>query len=204
MSDDNTGMDPSLLDAIGTLALVLGGTAVAGTTAVVGGVWYGVRRLKRSTRVRRTVDRGSTTMRALTGDSSTRTLAAQRLRVERSLDATRQSLQAAQDARRPLGELPALAAELRVAGESLSQQLRVAEAEPTPEVRAHLAGELTANTERFLRVSADLRAATVTGGHTRTESELDALESRLGVEVDALQAWDDVYGRARRHVERGR
>lgn len=196
-------MGPYLIETLGILALVLGATALVGTGAVVGGIWYGIRRITRSRKLRRTVDRGSTTVRAIAGDSSMRRLAVQQLKIEQSLDATAQAVEAAREASRPLGQLPDMAAELRVVGEGLSQQLRVAQAEPSSEVRAHLAEELEVSSERFLRVAADLRAATVTGGYARSTAELDQLEARLAVEVDALQAWDEVYGRARRRVQGG-
>lgn len=199
----NGGMDPSFVEALGTVVLVAGGTAVAGTAAVAGSVWYGVRRLRRSRRVRRGLDRGSTVARALTSDASGRRLAGMRLRVERSIDATEQTFRNAAAGRRPTGQLPAIAGELRESGRDLSEQLRVAEADPDPQIRARLAQEFDEPVERFLRISGDLRAAAVAGGRELSGTRLGEVSQRLGLEIAALEVWDPVYARPHENTVRG-
>lgn len=192
-------MDPELLDALGTTLLVGGGVLATGAAATVGTVWYGVRRLKRSRRLRRGLDRGGSTVRMFTGDAATRSLAGQRLRIERAMDATDHALQAAAQARRPVGQLPVLAEELRASGQELSRQLRVAEAEPHADLRARLARQLQEPVDRFLRVSGDLRAATISGPGA-SDGRLEGVAERLGIEMSALDAWDEVYGRRGSHA----
>lgn len=189
-------IDPSmveLVDVLGNVLLITAGTFISGMLVIGGGVWYTVRRIRRSRSIQRGIEHGGLALRAISGDAGVRHLARRRLEIARSLDATNRTLEAAQRERRPLGQLPYLAADLEAVGTSLSGRLRVAEVEPVPEARAAAAAAMDAHVQNFLRLSADLRSAGLSGTEDMGVERLRAIAGRLDIEVSAMGAWHDAY-----------
>lgn len=200
-------IDPGLAelaDVVGDVLLVTAGAAGTGLLLTVGGVWYAVRRIRRSRSVRRGLEAGGLAMRSLSTDASVRHIARRRLEIARSLEATARTLEAGRRERRPLGQLPYLAADLEIVGTSLSDRLRVAEVEPSPQNRADLAAALDGHVDSFLRLSADLRSAGLTGNADLGTERLAHIAGQLDIETSAMGAWHDTYRGALRGETEGR
>lgn len=180
-------------EVVGDVLLVTAGAAGTGLLLTVGGVWYAVRRIRRSRSIRRRIESGGLAFRSLSTDASTRHLARRRLEITRSLEATARTLEAARREKRPLGQLLYIAADLEAVGTSLNDRLRVAEVEPSTEARASMASSLDGHVQTFLRLSADLRAAGLTGTEDIGVDRLRTIAGQLDIEVAAMGAWHETY-----------
>lgn len=175
--------------------LWIGGVGVAGTAVMVGGAWYGLRRLTRSKGVRRRIERGELNMRALSSDPTVREVAKHRLAMRRSTEATTRALAAAKEASRPVGELPQVAADLAKAFREIDDDLRVVENEPDAAMRHRLLTDLLPDIRTHERLSGDLRRSLL---HSRSASSTPALQRAaddLLLEAQALSALGEAHER---------
>ncbi|WP_043499314.1 hypothetical protein [Georgenia sp. SUBG003] len=187
-----------LVDAMAQVVLVGGAVLLVLGLATVGGVWYLVRRIRRSRRLRRGVERSRLTVRSVTADDTGRRLARMRLELQRSVDATERAIGSAQAQGAPVGGMPSIAASLVRTGHQLDDELRLAEAEPDPQLRRMWIDWLADQVAEHHRLCADLRRsvldATMAAG---PDHHLARTSDNLLIEVQALQAWGSSY-RARR------
>lgn len=184
-------------DALAQVVLVGGAVLLVLGLAAVGTLWYVVRRIRRSRRLRRGVDRGRLAVRSVTGDDAGRRLARMRLEVQRSVDATERAIGAAQAQGAPVGAMPSIAANLVRTGQQLDDELRLAEIEPDAELRRAWVAWLTDQTAEHGRLCADLRRSVFSATMATGPSHLTRAGDHLALEVEALQAWSSSY-RARR------
>lgn len=187
-----------LADTVAQVVLVGGAVMLVLGLAAAGAVWYLVRRIRRSRRLRRGVERSRLTVRSVTSDDVGRRLARMRLELQRSVDATERAIGSAQAQRAPVGGMPSIAASLVRTGHQLDDELRLAEAEPDPELRRMWVDWLADQVTEHHRLCADLRRsvldATMAAG---PDQYLARTSDHLMIEVQALEAWGTSY-RARR------
>ncbi|UNX55073.1 hypothetical protein MF406_01950 [Georgenia sp. TF02-10] len=184
-------------DAVAQLLLVGGVMLVVLTAALAGTTWLVVRRVRRSRRLRRGMDRGRLVVGTVMGDDAGRRLARMRLEVQRSLDAVERSLGAARAQQRPMGDLPSVAAHLQRAGEQLDAELRLAEREPDRELKTAWASWLADQVRDHTRLAADLRRTLHRTGLAADNHHLQRAGDHLALEVQALRVWDSSYRRGR-------
>lgn len=187
-----------LVDMVAQVVLVGGAVMLALGLAAVGTLWYLARRIRRSRRLRRGVERSRLTVRSVAGDDVGRRLARMRLELQRSVDATERAIGSAEARRAPVGGMPSIAASLARTGRQLDDELRLAEAEPDLELKRVWTGWLADQVSEHHRLCADLRrsifSATMAAG---PDHHLARTSDHLMIEVEALQAWGTSY-RARR------
>ncbi|PFG39590.1 hypothetical protein ATJ97_2101 [Georgenia soli] len=187
-----------LADTVAQVVLVGGAVMLLLGLAAAGTVWYLVRRIRRSRRLRRGVERSRLTVRSVTGDDVARRLARMRLELQRSIDATERAIGSAQAQRAPVGGMPSIAASLVRTGHQLDGELRLAEAEPDLELRRMWLSWLEDQVTEHHRLCADLRRsvldATMAAG---PDPYLARTGDHLMLEAQALEAWGTSY-RARR------
>ena len=182
-----------VVDALTQVVLVGGAVMLVLGLAAVGSLWYVVRRVRRSRRLRRGVDRCRLTVRAVTGDDAGRWLARMRLEVQRSVDATERAIGAAQAQGAPVGAMPSVAANLVRAGHQLDEELRLAEIEPDLELRHAWVAWLTDQVAEHGRLCADLRRSVFSATMATGPAHLARAGDHLALEVEALQAWGTSY-----------
>ncbi len=180
----------------GLLQLLLIGGTVLGilVVAAVAGTWLVVRKVRRSGRMRRQLQRGSSRMRVMSADPATRELARLRAQLERSTDATRRSVQAALAQGVPGGELAATAEDLTRAEEVLCERISLAEKEPNRALRSELARSIGAQVNTLSELSADLRRTLLEVHSVSSNAQVTRASSRLSLEIGALQTWSATYG----------
>lgn len=174
--------------------LWIGGIGVATAAVGVGSVWYGVRRLTRSKGLRRRIEQGELNVRALSSDPTIREVAKHRLAMRRSSEATARALEAAKEARRPVGDLPQVAADLDRAYREMDDDLRVVENEPDAARRHRLLTDLLPDIRTHERLSGDLRRSLL---HSRSGSttSLQRAADDLMLEAQALSALGEGHER---------
>ncbi|GAA4287977.1 hypothetical protein [Georgenia daeguensis] len=182
-----------VVDALAQVVLVGGAVMLVLGLAAVGSLWYVVRRVRRSRRLRRGVDRSRLTVRAVTGDDAGRRLARMRLEVQRSVDATERAIGAAQAQGAPVGAMPSVAANLVRAGHQLDEELRLAEIEPDLDLRRTWVAWLTDQVAEHGRLCADLRRSLFSATMATGPAHLTRAGDHLALEVEALQAWGTSY-----------
>lgn len=182
-----------LVDVLAQVLLVGGAVMLVVGLAAVGTLWYAVRRIRRSRRLRRGVDRGRLTVRAVAGDDAGRRLARMRLEVQRSVDATERAIGAAQAQGAPVGGMPSIAANLVRTGRQLDDELRLAEVEPDQELRRAWVAWLTDQVAEHGRLCADLRRSVLSATMATGPSQLTRAGDHLAIEVEALHAWGTSY-----------
>ncbi|WP_341359821.1 hypothetical protein V5H98_00655 [Georgenia sp. M64] len=183
----------AVVETVGQVLLVGGLVTLAVATAVGLALWYVVRRVRRSRRLRRGLDRSRLTVRSVAADDAGRRLARLHLELHRSLDATQRSIGAATSSHRPVGNMPSIAANLVRAGEQLEEELRLAELEPDKALRETWAAWLEGQVAEHARLSTDLRRSLLTTGVGPGVNHLDRASQHLAVEIEALSAWDPAY-----------
>lgn len=179
--------------------LLLGGTMllIFGLAAVLS-AWLVVRRVKRSRRLQDGWYKGTLTVRSLAADDAGRQLARLRIQLRRSAEATERTLAAAGVHGRPVGDLPAVAANLARAERTLDEQLRLAEREPHPALKRTLAARLEEQVGRAAALAAELRQTLLLAGDSISDAQLERASRHLALEADALQSWQRSYsGRSR-------
>jgi hypothetical protein len=193
-----TTVDPSAAEFVTEVVpqiLLIGGAVVAAMgLAFAVTCWLVVRRIRRSGVVQRGVRKGSMVVRSVAADDAGRKLARLRMQLERSSEATVRSLAAADAQGRPLGDLPAVAANLARAERALDEQLHLAQREPNPQLRKTLVPGLSEQVERLSGLSAELRQSLLQNGHTVSTSQIERVSTHLALEVDALRTWNTAYG----------
>ncbi|MCK6210204.1 hypothetical protein KZX45_06560 [Georgenia sp. EYE_87] len=182
-----------IVDVLAQVVLVGGAVMLVVGLAAVGSLWYVVRRIRRSRRLRRGVDRGRLTVRAVTADDAGRRLARMRLEVQRSVDATERAIGAAESQGAPVGAMPSVAASLVRTGHQLDDELRLAEIEPDAELRRAWVAWLTDQVAEHARLCADLRRSVFSATMATGPSQLTRAGDHLALEVEALQAWGTSY-----------
>jgi len=174
----------------GTMLLIFGMAAVLSA-------WLVVRRIQRSRRIRSGWTRGTLTVRSLASDDAGRQLARLRIQLRRSAEATERTLAAAGLHGRPVGDLPAVAANLARAERTLDEQLRLAEREPHPGLKQTLSARLEEQVRRACALAAELRQTLLLAGDSIGDVQLERASRHLALEADALRAWNRSYGARR-------
>jgi hypothetical protein len=182
-----------IVDVLAQVVLVGGAVMLVVGLAALGSLWYAVRRIRRSRRLRRGVDRGRLTVRAVTADDAGRRLARMRLDVQRSVDATERAIGAAESQGAPVGAMPSVAASLVRTGHQLDDELRLAEIEPDVELRRAWVAWLTDQVAEHGRLCADLRRSVLSATMATGPTQLTRAGDHLALEVEALQAWGTSY-----------
>ncbi|GAA4429084.1 hypothetical protein GCM10023169_30970 [Georgenia halophila] len=180
--------------------LVGGGIAVVLGLVGIAGLWYVVRRIRRSRRsdqLRRGIHRGRLTIRSVTADDVGRQLARLRLQVRRASEATERALAAAEVRKAPVAAVTPVVDGLRGVGEQLDHELRLAEAEPDPELRRMWTGILADKVDEHQGLCADLRRSLVDVAVNAGPDQLDRTAGLAMLEVEALNTWGRTY-RSRR------
>jgi hypothetical protein len=187
-----------LVDAMAQVVLVGGAVLLVLGLAAAGSLWYMVRRIRRSRRLRRGVERSRLTVRSVTGDDTVRRLARMRLELQRSVDATERAVGSAQAQGAPVGGMPSIAASLVRTGRQLDDELRLAEVEPDPQLRRMWIDWLADQVAEHHRLCANLRRSVLDAAMAAgPDHHLARTSDSLMIEVQALQAWGTSY-RARR------
>lgn len=171
----------------GTMLLIFGMAAVLSA-------WLVVRKVQRSRRIRNGWTKSTLTVRSVSGDDAGRRLARLRIQLHRSAEATERTLAAADTHGRPVGDLPAVAANLARAERTLDQQLRLAEREPHPALKQTLAARLDEQVRRACALAAELRQNLLLAGDSISDAQLERASRHLALEADALRAWNRSYG----------
>ncbi|MFC7404066.1 hypothetical protein [Georgenia alba] len=186
-------MDPELVELLGRVLLIgVGALAVIGLLGVAA-TWYLVRRIRRSRRLRRGLDRGRLTVRSVAADDVGRQVARLRLQVQRSSAATERALAAAELRAAPVGAVVPVVEGLRQAGEQLDRELALAESEPDAELRSMWAGLLADKVTEHQRVSAALRRSLVDAAASAAPDQLGRAADHALIEVEALTTWSRTY-----------
>ncbi|MPV37536.1 hypothetical protein [Georgenia subflava] len=186
-----------VVDAVAQVVLVGGAVLLGLGLATVLGTWLLVRRVRRSRRVRRGIERGRLTVRAVANDDPGRRLARMRLDLRRSIQATERSVGGARAQGAPVGELSSIAANLVRAGEQLDAELALAETEPDAELRRVWTTWLADQVHEHARLAADLRRSVLSIEMAAAPNHLARVSDHLALEVEAMQAWGTSY-RSRR------
>lgn len=180
--------------------LLIGGIAFLVSTLALGlTTWLVVRKVRRSGVIHRTRENGLMTARTLSGDSSIRRLATLRRNLQRSTQATARSLAAAGSAGHPLGDLPAVAADLERAHVSLQESIRIAEEEPDRQVRVSHATRFSKQAETLNDLSAQLRQSLLQLSDDVGTGAVQDASAHLKLEVAGLKAWSTTYTSAPRN-----
>jgi len=187
MLDDMAEAAAAVMLIGGTMLLIFGMTAVLSA-------WLVVRRIQRSRRIRSGWTRGTLTVRSLASDDAGRQLARLRIQLRRSAEATERTLAAAGLHGRPVGDLPAVAANLARAERTLDEQLRLAEREPHPGLKQTLGARLEEQVRRACTLAAELRQTLLLAGDSIGDGQLERASRHLALEADALRAWTRSYG----------
>lgn len=174
--------------------LLIGGIFLLVTSLALGlTAWFVVRRVRRSGVIDRTRESGRITARRLSSDTSVRRMAKLRHELHRSVQATDRSLAAARSAGHPVGDLPAVAADLHRAHLSIEDNIRIAEQEPDRQVRASHAARFRQQADTLTGLSAQLRQSLLQlGDDVGTSASLNA-GAHLRLELEGLQAWSNSY-----------
>lgn len=174
--------------------LLIGGIVVLVSTLTLGlTAWVVARKVRRSGVIRRTKETGLLNARTLSSDSSVRRLAKLRLELHRSMQATDRSLAAARSAGHPVGDLPAVAADLHRAHLSLQDNIRIAEQESDRQLRTSYAARFGQQVDTLTGLSGQLRQSLLQlGDDVGTTATLNA-GAHLRLELEGLQAWSTSY-----------
>ncbi|MCG2622007.1 hypothetical protein LVY72_08760 [Arthrobacter sp. I2-34] len=191
----------AMVDVAGSMAEAVAGVMLIGGTmllifgmAAVLSAWLVVRKVQRSRRIRNGWTKSTLTVRSLSGDDAGRRLARLRIQLRRSAEATERTLAAADIHGRPVGDLPAVAANLARAERTLDEQLRLAEREPHPALKQTLAARLDEQVRRACALAAELRQNLLLAGDSISAAQLERASRHLALEADALRAWNRSYG----------
>ncbi|WP_026817972.1 hypothetical protein [Arthrobacter castelli] len=183
-----------------TQLLLVGGIVLLTSTLVFAlSTWFVVRKVRRSGIVGRMKEAGLMRMRALSGDSSVRQLAKLRLELHRSTEATGRSLAAARSAGHPLGDLPAVAADLERAHRSLQESIRIAEEETNRQTRMSHAARFRRQADKLTNLSAQLRHTLLQLSDDVGTGAARQAGEHLKLELAGLQAWSTSYTSAPRN-----
>ncbi|HET8795578.1 MAG TPA: hypothetical protein VFM62_04295 [Arthrobacter sp.] len=174
--------------------LLIGGIVVLVSTLALGlTAWAVIRKVRRSGVIGRAKETSLVTARTLSSDSSVRQLAKLRLELHRSVQATDRSLAAARAAGHPVGDLPAVAADLHRAHHSLQDNIRIAEQESNRRLRASYVARFRPQADTLTGLSAQLRQSLLQfGDDVGTSATLNA-GAHLKLELEGLQAWSNSY-----------
>lgn len=184
----------AFFEFLGQLLLV-GGIIFMVSTALLGlATWLVVRKVRRTGVIRRLKDEASMTARTLSGDGSVRRLAKLRVELHRSIKATERSLAAAYSAGTPVGDLPAVAAELHRAHRSLEDNIRIAEQEPDRQLRVAHGTRFGKQVDKLTELSAQVRQSLLQLGDDVGNSAASSAGTRLKLELEGIQAWSSSYG----------
>ncbi|WP_026533656.1 hypothetical protein [Arthrobacter sp. H14] len=174
--------------------LLIGGLLLLVSALTLGfTAWVVVRKVRRSGIIHRTRENGLMAARSLSSDTGVRRLARLRLELYRSVQATDRFLAAARSAGHPVGDLPAVAADLNRAHLSLQNNIRIAEQEPDRHVRASHAVRFRQQTDTLTGLSAQLRQTLLQLGDDVGSSATLNAEAHLRLELEGLNAWRDSY-----------
>jgi hypothetical protein len=169
---------PALLVALAVTVLVL--LLITGTTA-----WVITRRLRGSA----VVGRGLLQLKAQgLPPGPGRELATLRLSLEQATDYTARSVALAQQAGRPVGDLPALTRRLLGVRSALDGELALLEREPDPARLRTVLPAARARTEEVTAAATRIRNALGQVEAADTGAEMAALTDDVATEVNALQA----------------
>jgi hypothetical protein len=182
-----------MVEAVAGVLLFGGAMLLAAGLAAALSIWLVVRRVKRSRRLRGGWHKGTLTVRSLAADDAGRRLARLRIQLCRSAEATERTLAAADAHGRPVGDLPAVAANLARAERTLDEQLRLAEREPDPALKRSLAGRLDEQVGRAAALAAELRRTLLLAGDSIGDAQLERASRHLALEADALRTWNRSY-----------
>lgn len=169
---------PALLVALAVVVLVL--LLIAATTA-----WVIARRVRRSV----VVGRGLLQLKAQgLPPGPGRELATLRLSLEQATDYTARSVALAQQAGRPVGDLPALTRRLLGVRSALDGELALLEREPDPARLRTVLPAARARTEEVTAAATRIRNTLGQVEAADTGAEMAALTDDVATEVNALQA----------------
>ncbi len=173
-----------LLNHPGALAALAVAVLVLVLIAAITG-WVIVRRLRRSG----VFGRGLLQLRAQGLPAGPgRELAALRLSLEQATDYTAKSVALAQQAGRPVGDLPALTRRLLGVRSALDGELALLEREPDPARLRTVLPAARARTEEVTAAATRIRNALGQVEAADTGADMDALTADVSTEVNALQA----------------
>lgn len=181
--------DAGLLSFIGSALLTLGVMFVIASLATGLCTWLVVRRLRRSSQLKRLRLKA----RRFTSDRTKSRLALLRLQLHDSLDATLNQVSAAHAAGQPVGELPAVTKRLRKSAEVLDRRLMLAGREPDPAARQLAVAELSDHVHELDRRATEVRRALAASSAGPLGEEIRQVGLSLGAESAALQEWHRTY-----------
>lgn len=174
--------------------LLIGGIVFLVSTLALGlTTWLVVRKVRRSGVIRRTKESGLITARRLSSDASVRRLATLRRDLHRSMQATERSLAIARSAGNPVGDLPAVAADLHRAHRFLQDNIRIAEQEPNRQLRNAHTARFVQQADTLTGLSAELRQSLLQPGDDMSIGAARETGAHLKLELEGLQAWSTSY-----------
>lgn len=117
----------------------------------------------------------------------------QRVALQESLEATRRSLQVAENSGQYTGNLGAIFTTLEQSGAAMAHHLQVAQQEPDLKIQGVYAKNLAAQVEQITQTAAGVRKALAGAAASTDRADMAELTRSLEIEAKMLENWSKTY-----------